>query len=526
MRQQLTLAFGLLLLCVSIHTAFAQQNSVALLIGNAAYPDADAPLRGPVTDARALADQLKRLGFDVVVGENLKKEAMRRALDQFYVKIKSNSTALIYFGGFGIQSDHQSYVIPIDAQIWNESDVRRDGLSLDKILAEMTSKGARAKIAIVDASRRNPFERRFRSISAGLAAIAVPRGAVVMTSAPSDTVIGDDGSHVFTVNLIKELAVPDAKIAEIFKQTQTDVARATKQQQVPWFSSSLEEDFALGSRSQAAAPAAGPAALQPNGDDGRQAAESAKLPKEPSLPPADSPAVANAQPKAAEPAQPKSAEPESALPLTSSLPPAGGDTPTAPLARPLDQFAKANVDPALIGTFKRNSMIDDYDSHFEYSIAADGTCRWVTTEEEDGIYSGGRGHYRTVADKTGRVRTGTYRAAGRAAIEVTSSTGITAIFKPLQPSGPVNRANPAMLGIWRATVAQDGLTWVVTVQNNPDGTYHYRASTEDSGNCTFADPQWSRTSATGKFETGTYRFLDDRHVEMTGANGPTVWQRQ
>src|SRR5271169_3307690 len=100
MRQRLTFLTCLCLLLLAVPAGFAQQSdSVALLIGNAAYPDAEAPLKESVSDARALGDELKRRSFDVDVGENLKKEAMRRTLERFYGKIKSTSTALIFFSG-------------------------------------------------------------------------------------------------------------------------------------------------------------------------------------------------------------------------------------------------------------------------------------------------------------------------------------------------------------------------------------------------------------------------------------------
>ncbi len=108
---------------------------VALVIGNANYPDAESPLKDTLTYARSMADELKRSGFEVDLGENLTKEAMRTAIDRFYGKIKQGSAALFFFSGFGIQSDRQTYVIPVNAQIWTEADVRRDGFSLDSILA-------------------------------------------------------------------------------------------------------------------------------------------------------------------------------------------------------------------------------------------------------------------------------------------------------------------------------------------------------------------------------------------------------
>ncbi len=148
----------------------------ALVIGNAKYPDAEAPLKEPINDARDVADELKRDGFNVEVGENLSGDAMRRAFDKLYGRIKPGSVALIFFSGFGIQSGRQSYMIPVDAQIWTEPDVRRDGLSLETVLGEINGRGAGVKIALIDASRRNPFERRFRSFSAGLAPVTVRAG--------------------------------------------------------------------------------------------------------------------------------------------------------------------------------------------------------------------------------------------------------------------------------------------------------------------------------------------------------------
>jgi len=222
---------------------------VALIIGNAAYPNADAPLREPVSDARDLGAQLHDQGFDVAVAENLSKEAMRQALDGFYGKLKSAATGLIFFSGFGIQAGRQNYLIPVDAQIWNESDVRREGFSLDKILSDMTDKGASAKLAIIDASRHNPYERNFRSAPAGLAAITAPKGAAVMMSTPSDTVTADGTAAVFVPDLIRELKVTGATIEQVLNRTRMDVSRDTKGQQVPSFSSSLTEDIGFDSGS-------------------------------------------------------------------------------------------------------------------------------------------------------------------------------------------------------------------------------------------------------------------------------------
>lgn len=257
MRQRLTLLLLVLLLAAGWGPAgFAQSgNNVALVIGNAAYPNAEAPLKEPVSDARTLGAQLRSEGFDVDIVENQSKRAMRQALDRFYGKIKSNMTAVIFFSGFGIQSGRQSYLIPVDAQIWNEGDVRHEGFSLDKILSDMADQGAGVKIAIVDASRHNPFERNFRSAPAGLAAITAPKGAAVMMSAPSDVVMSDGSAAVFVPDLVKELKESQATVEQVFNRTRMDVSRDTKGQQTPSFSSSLNEDIAF-----ASGPSPGPPA--------------------------------------------------------------------------------------------------------------------------------------------------------------------------------------------------------------------------------------------------------------------------
>jgi hypothetical protein len=246
MRIRLALLVGLILSVAPTAPSFATER-YALVIGNAKYPDADAPLKEPINDARDVADELKRDGFSVEVGENLTGEGMRRAFDKLYGRIKPGSVALIFFSGFGVQSSRQSYMIPVDAQIWTEPDVRRDGISLETVLGEINNRGAGVKIALIDASRRNPFERRFRSFSAGLAPVIAPNGTLVMYSAALSSVVSDNGGDhsLFVQELLKEIRVPDLMAEETLNRTRVGVTRASRSEQVPWISSSLAEDFSF-----------------------------------------------------------------------------------------------------------------------------------------------------------------------------------------------------------------------------------------------------------------------------------------
>jgi tetratricopeptide (TPR) repeat protein len=234
-----------------VSPALAQQNQsdsrVALLIANSNYPDSSTPLATPVKDARSLGDQLKRMGFDVDVRNNLSKADTQKALDSFIAKIRKGSSALFFFSGFGLQVSKQSYLIPTDAQIWTEAEVSRDGTSIDSILTKMNQKGASVKIMIIDASRQNPYERRFRGLSAGLAPLNLPDGALTIYSAATDKVANDsDGTNgVFVTELLQEIRPPGISAEAVFNRTRVGVSRVTNGEQVPWVSSSMLNEFSF-----------------------------------------------------------------------------------------------------------------------------------------------------------------------------------------------------------------------------------------------------------------------------------------
>jgi tetratricopeptide (TPR) repeat protein len=217
------------------------------VIGNAKYPDNEFVLNDAANDAQDVANELTRDGFVVDRQINLTGDAMRQALDRFYTRIVPGSVALIFFDGFGIQSNRQTYLLPVDAQIWTEPDVSRDGFSLDAILAEMNTRGAAIKIALIDASRRNPFERRFRRYSAGLAPAITPSNTLVLYSAALGAVVasGQTDHSLFVTELLREMRAPNVSAEQALTNTKNGVIGATNREQVPWLSSSLTTEFSF-----------------------------------------------------------------------------------------------------------------------------------------------------------------------------------------------------------------------------------------------------------------------------------------
>ncbi len=245
------LAFGILLALLStlaMVQVFAQDggNRVALVIGNANYPDSDTPIATVTSDSRALAEEFRRFGFSVELGANLGRQDMRRIVLAFMESIKPGTTALFYFGGLGLQVARQTYLVPVDAQIWSEADVVREAISLDDLVTEMNRKGAKIKIILIDAARRNPFERRFRPSASGLAPLNVSDGSLALFSAQPGKVMRDEGAGqygVFANELLKELRAPDQTAEQAFARARMGVSQASNGETLPWLSSSLSEDF-------------------------------------------------------------------------------------------------------------------------------------------------------------------------------------------------------------------------------------------------------------------------------------------
>ena len=519
---------------------------VALVIGNSAYQNVTA-LDNPKNDARLMADTLRSLGFSLVGGGaqlDLDKGGIDRAVRAFGAQLQGADVALFYYAGHGVQISGANYLVPVDANPVRQSDVDFQMLDANVILRQMADSGTKLNLVILDACRNNPFGGRgLRGGTRGLAQMQAPEGTLISFATQPGNVAqdGDDGDSPYTKALAQTIRKPGLDVFRTFNEVGLAVASATGGTQQPWVSlSPIKGDFYfVGPPEVPVAPVIatpGPSEaerawamikdttivtvlddfIRRFGDSFYATLARARLAelKKAQVATVTPPSV----PVTPEPQRPAQAAPKS--------PSSQQDSPLRKDAEARVAALEAIVDPVLVGTFKHAAIIDEYDWRFIYTIAPDGTYRLVTTHEEDGRYSAANGRYRTIGAKTGHVRTGTYRAVGSAAIEVRSATG-TAIFRPTQPTAPIDQVHPVMLGIWRATIVQGGMTTTITIQNNPDGTYHYDGRTEDNGSCVFADQQWRATSAvTGQSTTGTYRVVDARNVEFTSTNGSTLWQRQ
>lgn len=233
-----------LLLMLVAGLASAQENRLALIIGNSEYKDS--PLTNPINDANDMAAVLEDLDFEVMLHTDSDRREMGRAIRDFGRKLKENrGVGLFYYAGHGMQIDNRNFLIPVDTPMEEEDEVPFESIDVGSVLAKMESAGNGLNLIILDACRNNPFPGRFRSTSRGLARVEAPIGSlVVYATAPGAVAADGEGRNgVFTGALLKQLRTSGQSLTQTIRRTRAAVVEATNGQQVPWESSSLLQDY-------------------------------------------------------------------------------------------------------------------------------------------------------------------------------------------------------------------------------------------------------------------------------------------
>ncbi|MEI7430320.1 MAG: caspase family protein [Betaproteobacteria bacterium] len=215
----------------------------ALVIGNSAYPDM--PLLNPSNDANAIGAELKRLGFAVDLQVNARRDVMENAMLNFSNLLSmTKSVGLFYFAGHGLQLDWRNYLVPVDARINKADDVSRQTVEIGSLLNRLGKAGNPMNIVILDACRDNPFGSE-KGAAKGLSQMDAPTGTLLAyATAPGNVASDGSGKNgLYTENLLKEMRSPEARIEDVFKRVRISVRRASQGQQIPWESTSLEDDF-------------------------------------------------------------------------------------------------------------------------------------------------------------------------------------------------------------------------------------------------------------------------------------------
>jgi hypothetical protein len=235
----------------SVVDALAQAESplhalprVALVIGNTQYTDA--PLRNPANDARAMAAALQKLGFQVHLKPEARRDEMVEAIRAYGSELgKRKAVGLFYYAGHGAQLAWRNYLIPVDARIRNMSDMQSQALDMGALLKNVTLARNPMNVIILDACRDNPLGDDVRVDQKGLSQMDAPPGTLLAYATAPGNVASDGASEngLYTQHLLKEMLAPAEKIEDVFKRVRLHVRRQSRGEQIPWESTSLEEDF-------------------------------------------------------------------------------------------------------------------------------------------------------------------------------------------------------------------------------------------------------------------------------------------
>jgi hypothetical protein len=219
----------------------------ALVIGNSEYQIGS--LRNPANDAQDMAGTLGTLGFDVTLKLNAGQEQMEQAISEFGRQLYQGGVGLFYYAGHGVQVGGENYLIPVNATIESESDVRYKAVNIGQVLGKMGEARNGLNIVILDACRDNPFAKSFRSSSRGLAVVnsASVKGTLVAYATSPGNVAsdGDDRNGLYTKHLLQHISAPGIPVEQVFKRVLQGVERDTNGKQSPWTSSSFSGDFSF-----------------------------------------------------------------------------------------------------------------------------------------------------------------------------------------------------------------------------------------------------------------------------------------
>ena len=234
----------LILLCFPLLVFSQDEKRLALVIGNANYDKGE--LKNPVNDALRIAETLKKLEFDVILGTNIAtKSDFTDVVMEFGDRRENYDVAIIYYAGHGVQVNGVNYLLPTKVDFQKETDVRMRAFSVQDIMMYLTGITNQVNILILDACRDNPFEGNWNKIRSlkggGLAKIPPPTGSLIAfsTDVGKTAADGDGQNSVYCESLCKNIMLENTSLDQVFRNVRTDVLKATDDYQSPVENSKL-----------------------------------------------------------------------------------------------------------------------------------------------------------------------------------------------------------------------------------------------------------------------------------------------
>jgi len=279
--RSLTLVLSLICLTLTANAAMADRR-VAFVVGNGTYKNV-AALPNPPIDAKAMAAVLRNVGFEVVEGANLTRDAMTEKLLDFGKRAQGADVAVFFYAGHGIAISGTNYLLPIDADIKSEMDVKLGAAINIDLTLDQTMSDAKVKLVFLDACRDNPFAAKIKSnsptrsvsVQTGLAEMKSGEGTLIaFATGPGQTALDGQGgtNSPFTRALIDHITKPGVEIQQAMTQVRAQVNEETNKGQLPWGHTNLIgavylNPTAAPAATAAATPAGAPVAAKSGNPD-------------------------------------------------------------------------------------------------------------------------------------------------------------------------------------------------------------------------------------------------------------------
>ena len=264
----LAVIFSLICMAFTTVNAAKADRRVAFVVGNGSYKNV-AQLPNPPIDAKAMAGVLRNVGFDVVEGVNLSRDKMTEKLLDFGKKAQGADVAVFFYAGHGIAISGTNYLLPVDADIKSEMDVKLGAAINIDLTLDQTMGDAKVKLVFLDACRDNPFAAKIKSnatrsvsVQQGLAEMKSGEGTLIaFATGPGQTALdGQEGTNSpFTRALIAHITQPGIEIQQAMTEVRAQVNEETNKGQLPWGHTNLIGTVYLNPAAAPTANAAAPA---------------------------------------------------------------------------------------------------------------------------------------------------------------------------------------------------------------------------------------------------------------------------
>ncbi len=218
---------------------YRNEKRSALVIGNNDYLSLR-KLKNAVNDSSDISKALKKLGFAVREVRNGNREQMLSEIESFSKDLKSGGVGMVFYAGHGLEMGGNNYLIPVDAKIDDELDIKNSGVSLNDLLYRLENSGNRLNIVVLDACRNDPFTNRSLASrvvgsTRGLSTPPTAKGTYIAYSADvgQEASDGSGKNGLFTEHLLTALNSEGIPLNDVFKIVRANVEKDSNRQQSP-----------------------------------------------------------------------------------------------------------------------------------------------------------------------------------------------------------------------------------------------------------------------------------------------------